>query len=591
MTGTLSTRLIVVALMVVISLWSVSTSFLGASTAEKLARQEELVKAASEGRVVAEAIEELAWWEKLLPTFSLRKGLDISGGIDLTLDVQVDEALVSAVQRDLVGVREGAADEGLNLKEVLRSRGEAVMLIEGDEGVSMGEVSAFMQKRHPDYEYLEDRSVEGRNFHAFGFQKTYADILRARAVEQALQTLRNRVDATGLKEPTIVRKGDTRINVQFPGTDDIKQATEAIGTAAVLEFQMVDKEAGRKITDSVIEDARKALGTRFEDDDAVNDWLVQQGLLENGTRLMFEMEARNGIEQRSLSHEVVREEVMLTGDDINDARVSWDQDGWPVVELRFEPRGARIFCDVTSNNVGRQFAIVLDKKLRSAPVINDKICGGRGQITMSRGADQRSAEQAAKVLALVLRTGSLPAPVIITNVKTVGPSMGGDAVDAGVMASAIGSALVALFMIAYYRMSGVVAIFSLALNVLMCFAMLSAAEATLTLPGICGVALTVGMAADCNIIFYERIREELALGKNARSSVDAAFDKALWAVLDSNITTFIAGVVLYTYGTGPIRGFAVTLMIGIVTTLITGIFVSRALMDFMARKANARLSI
>jgi protein-export membrane protein SecD len=197
----------------------------------------------------------------------------------------------------------------------------------------------------------------------------------------------------------------------------------------------------------------------------------------------------------------------------------------------------------------------------------------------------------ASSLALVLRTGALPAPVSVTSVRVVGASLGQDAIEAGQLATTVGFGLVLFFMLVYYKKAGIISVVALLCNMLLVMALLSVAGATLTLPGIAGIALTIGMAVDCNIIIYERIREELRLGKNSRAAADAGFEKALWAVLDANITTFIAGVVLYTYGTGPIKGFAVTLMIGIITTLFTGIFVSRTLMDLLTRRASARLSI
>jgi preprotein translocase subunit SecD len=286
---------------------------------------------------------------------------------------------------------------------------------------------------------------------------------------------------------------------------------------------------------------------------------------------------------------VVKADVILTGDDINDARVGLNQYNEPYVSLEFKPRGANIFAEVTGENVGRRFAIVLDDRVRSAPYIREKIGGGRASIEMGV-TDYQLAMEDAKVLSLVLRTGALPAPVTIGDIRQVGASLGEDAIAAGLEGGLVGGLLVIAFMLFYYRKLGGVAVLALGTNMVLLLALLAAAGATLTLPGIAGMALTVGMAVDCNIIIYERIREELRLGKNARTATDAGFDRALWSVLDGNITTFIAGVVLYTYGTGPIKGFAVTLMIGIISTVFAGIFVSRTLMDFLTRKATARLS-
>jgi preprotein translocase subunit SecD len=305
---------------------------------------------------------------------------------------------------------------------------------------------------------------------------------------------------------------------------------------------------------------------------------------------MFEYEDQGELGQVRTRAVVVRDRIILTGDDVNDASVAMNQYNEPYVALEFKPRGGKVFCDITSENVGRRFAIVLDNKARSAPVIREAICGGRASIEMGV-QDYNQGLKEASVLALVLRTGALPAPVSIGDVRTVGASLGADAIAAGKLATSVGGVLVLFFMLLFYKKAGVVSCIALITNILLVMLLLAAAGATLTLPGIAGIALTVGMAVDCNIIVYERIREELRLGKNTRSAVDSGFSNALTAVLDANITTFIAGVVLYTYGTGPIKGFSVTLMIGIITTLFTGIFVSRTMMDFVTRKASSRLSI
>ena len=326
--------------------------------------------------------------------------------------------------------------------------------------------------------------------------------------------------------------------------------------------------------------------------------MLDQGIIPPGSRLMWEYidgpdgrPIRKEPSPRETGFVVVKEEVILTGDDVNDANVGFDpRTNFPNVSLSFKPRGARIFDEVTAENVGRRFAIVLDNQVRSAPVINERIAGGTASISMGT-QDAFTAQNEARMLALVLRTGSLPAPVTVANVKIVGPSLGEDAIRDGQLATGVGFTFIILFLLVYYKKSGIVGVLSLTCNVLFVMTLLAIAGATLTLPGIAGIALTIGMAVDCNIIIFERIREELRLGKNARSATDAGFSKAIWAVLDGNITTFIAGVVLYTYGTGPIKGFAVTLMIGIITTLYTGIFVSRTLMDLLTRKASARLSI
>jgi protein-export membrane protein SecD len=542
--------------------------------------------------VLEEAEEDGPWYNALLPSARLSLGLDLQGGIDLTLQVEVEEAIISSVQRDIAPVRQSAENEALFLGEIRRARGEPTLLIPAKD-VDRGELESFLSARYNYYAYENTRELDGIEYHAYRLTDEQAEYIRGRAVEQALEKLRSRIDETGVKEPSIVLKGDNRINIQLPGIEDPKTAIQAIGTAAVLQFQLVDEEAMKLMGDleRAIFSAEEALEEEvYLDDRALSDYLSMRNELPGSTELLWEYgKTEEGGEARREPF-ILKQEVILTGDDINDASVQMDQYNQPYTALEFKPRGGKVFGDVTGENVGRRFAIVLDGKVTSAPVIRERIGGGRASIDNNNG-DYNLALQESSILALVLRTGALPAPVTIGEIRQVGASLGEDAIRQGQRATMVGFGLVLTFMVIYYRTAGMVSVVALVSNVLLVFALLAGAGATLTLPGIAGIALTIGMAVDCNIIIYERIREELRLGKNARSAVGAGFDKALLAVLDANITTFIAGVVLYTYGTGPIKGFAVTLMIGIVTTLFTGIFLSRTLMDFLTRNSSTRLSI
>ena len=599
MSGTWWTRLGIIAFVVMWAFWSLIPTVFGESAADRLMAQRNAARGdeAAEGAPVLDADgevmeEELPWYDIFVPKSRINLGLDLQGGIDMTLHVGVDEATMSSVQRDVKPIRDAAEEAGLKLVDVRRATGEPTLLMQSAPGVGLNDINGFMSNRYSNYEYDNDRDLDGVSYHAYTLTREEQDDIAERSVEQALETLRTRVDATGVKEPSIVRKGGSRINVQLPGMDNIEQARDAIGTAAILEFMLVDYETMQDAAslDRALEAGEAALAAdEYDDDDVLSDWLVRNDKIPRSSRLMWEYE-QTADGKRRQSPWVVQDEIMITGDDINDANVSMNQYNEPYTALEFKPRGSRRFCEVTTENVGRPFAIVLDKEVRSAPTIREAICGGRASIEMGTG-DYNSALNEASVLSLVLRTGALPAPVTVGEVRVVGASLGQDAIAAGEEATVVGFGLVLLFMLVYYKKSGIVSVVALLLNIVMVMALLANVGATLTLPGIAGIALTIGMAVDCNIIIYERIREELRLGKNARASVDAGFDKALLAVLDANITTFIAGVVLYSYGSGPIKGFAVTLMIGIITTLFTGIFVSRTLMDLMSRKASARLSI
>jgi protein-export membrane protein SecD len=595
MGGTWWTRFSVILVCVVWGAWVMYPTITDDSREVKKERQAAEAKAASLGLTLADDEDEdadsLPWYHFLIPTKTLTQGLDLVGGIDLTLQVEVGEAVISSVHRDIGPIKTLAQANGLRLDDVRRAPGRPTLWMRGVEGVGADEIRRFMSKQFDTYEFDQMETIDGLEYLAFTIRADHAEYLSKRAVEQALETLRSRIDETGAKEPSIVLKGGNRINVQLPDVEKIEEAVAVIGTTAVLEFMMVDEDANDAEVDRGMLDAKKAMSPEeYADDALLSDWMVRNGKLNPKSRLFHEyVNNDEGVQVRD-KPVVVIDRVVLTGDDINDAHTSMNQYNEAYVALEFKPRGGNIFCELTQENVGRRFAIVLDNQVRSAPVIREAICGGRASIEMGV-QDYTQALNESSILALVLRTGALPAPVTIGDVRTVGASLGRDAIEAGKLATMVGFGLVLSFMMIYYKKSGVVSAIALVMNILLVMAMLVVTGATLTLPGIAGIALTVGMAVDCNIIIFERIREELRLGKNARAAVDSGFSSAITAVLDANITTFIAGVVLYTYGTGPIKGFSVTLMIGILTTLFTGIFVSRVMMDFLSRKANKPLSI
>ncbi len=587
MSGSWWARFVLVVLSALFGVYVLLPTFLGGSAWQRLEEQAATVDGSASTDTVTEA---LPWYAGLLPGTFINRGLDLQGGIDMTLQVGVAEAVLSSVQRDIGPLHEYAEKEGIRLEEVRRLTGEPALLVRLGEGLTVGDLRQFMLQTFGSYEYDGTRTEAAGEYHVFRLSDQSQDYIRDRAVEQALQTLRDRIDETGVKEPSIVRKGVTGINVQLPGMDNLDQAVAAIGTTAVLQFMMVDEDAKEGTIEKALLEAEKTLDpATFLDDQRLSDWLVNSGRIPPGDRLLWEYAKgpdNKDVRTRALA---VKDAIVLTGDDINDAHVAMNQFNEPYVALEFKPRGGRIFADVTGENVGKRFAIVLDDKMRSAPVIRERIAGGRASIEMGAGSYQDLLKDAS-VLSLVLRTGALPAPVTVGEVRTVGATLGADTIRAGVSAALVAAGLVAAFMLLIYRKVGVVAVVSLALNVLLLLAGMAVLGATLTLPGIAGIALTVGMAVDCNIIIYERIRDEMRAGRNIRAATESGFEKAYSAVLDSNITTFIAGVVLYSYGTGPIRGFAVTLMVGIITTLYTGVFTTRVLMDYLTRKATARLA-
>jgi preprotein translocase subunit SecD len=565
----------------------------------QIGEQTNAAQASSQAAVAtSKKLEAPSWLEGMMPNTAIPLGLDLQGGIDLTLQVEVDEAVLGQVSRDVNGLKDAASKEGLTLHTVRRAHSQPVIEVTTD--APLAQLQEFMHKRAGDYAYVES---EG-NTHRFQLSDTRQEAVKDQAVEQVVETLRKRVDATGAKDPTIVKKSGGRINIQLPGMEDIQAAVDAIGTTAVLEFRMVDEEFDESYLEQIIDQARKAMPPdQFADDRLLDDWLWENKRLDPDRIVLWEYDEKHpetNKADRAEGHAcgslgatgtcamALKSEVVLTGNDVNDAGVGFDQNSQAYVTMEFKPRGGQVFCDITGQNVGKRFAIILDNQIKSAPNIKERICGGAARIEMSSAEDP---SREAQTLALVLRTGALDAPVVIASKSQVGATLGADAIREGTIAAVWGSVLVYLFMLLWYKTAGVVADIALTCNVLMVLASMGAFGFTLSLPGIAGIALTVGMAVDSNIIIYERIREELKLGVHPRKAVDTGFEKALVAVVDANITTAIAGIVLYSYGTGPIRGFALTLLIGIVTTLVTAVFVTRTIMDLLTRTSSTRLRI
>src|SRR6266404_2541370 len=357
------------------------------------------------------------------------------------------------------------------------------------------------------------------------------------AVEQSIQIVERRVNELGTVEPLIQRQGVDRILVQVPGLQDPTRLKELLGKTAKLDFRMVDL--------------------------TVPADQAQQGRVPPDSEVLMSSTSPK-------TPYVIKKQVLVSGADLTDAQPGFDQrSGEPIVSFRFNTSGSRKFAQATSENVGQPFAIVLDNEVISAPVIREPITGGSGQISGSFTVQQ------ANDLAILLRAGALPAPLTIIEERTVGPGLGQDSIEKGELAAYVGSIMVIVFMLVTYRLFGVFANVAVAINVAMIFGVLSLLNATLTLPGIAGIVLTVGIAVDSNVLIYERIREELRGGRNAISAIDAGFKRALSTILDSNITTFIAAAVLFYIGTGPVRGFAVTLGIGIITTVFTAFTLTR----------------
>jgi preprotein translocase subunit SecD len=385
--------------------------------------------------------------------------------------------------------------------------------------------------------------------------------IRTNAVVQGVETIRNRIDQFGVREPQIIAEGEDRIVVQLPGVKDQQRAIELVGKTALLEFKLVDEGAS-------LEEALK--GNVPEDDQVLYQKSVDP---QSGRATKTPM--------------VVKKRAQLTGDTIKTAKVNFgDQGGGAYVSISFDTRGAKVFDRVTAENVKRRLAIVLDDTIYSAPVIQERISGGEAQITGSFTPEEASD------LAIVLRAGSLPAPVKVIQNVTIGPSLGQDSIRKGIQAAIIGALVVVAFMGFYYKFAGLVADFALVFNILFLLASMAAFSATLTLPGIAGIILAIGMAVDSNVLIFERIREELRAKKSVRASIDAGYDKAFMVVVDTHVTTLITAVILFQFGTGPIKGFAVSLSIGVAINLFTALVCTKVVFDYLnAKKPMQALSI
>lgn len=419
--------------------------------------------------------------------------------------------------------------------------------------------------------------------------------IEEQSVGKSIEVIRNRIDEFGVTEPEIIAQGVDRIVVQLPGVRDIERAKELIGKTAKLEFKIVNDTVPPATLMSWMEKS-KAAGITYKKGEKFSEYIKKMNEflakdLPEGHELAFE-KSKTDDESQNIPF-VIESTPRITGDDLSDARVLIDQQkNQPYVSMEFKTSGAKKFEETTGANIGKRMGVVLDGNVYSAPMIQAKIAGGHAQITLGGGANFNKVMSEARDLALILRAGALPVQLDFLEQRTVGPNLGNDSIQSAKFASIVGCVLVFIFAVVYYRFSGVIAIVTLLLNVLFTVAILVAMEATLTLPGIAGIALTVGMAIDTNIIIFEKIRDEIRKGLSSFKAYEMGFDSALWTILDAHITQAAAGFCLLNFGTGPIRGFAVTLLVGIAVTVYTAYYVSHILYElYMEKTGTKALSI
>jgi preprotein translocase subunit SecD len=521
-------------------------------------------------------------------------GLDLQGGLYMILGIDFNKVYRDEVKGYARKLELALADEGmsasvgeLNVEDIQDPKHSIVL----GPATTPEAAKIFIRKF---YGNLIRLTHEQGQILEYGLSKIQKSEIEKQSVTKSIEVIRNRIDEFGVTEPEILSQGKDRIIVALPGVKDIDRAKDLIGKTAKLEFKMVHDEIAPATLMSWVTKANEnginyVVGERFSEYvEKLNVFLKSD--IPKGQRLVFQ-KTHNKLTNKIDSQIpfLVEDTVPISGEDIEDARTAFDtQNGnKPYVSLNFKSSGAKKFENLTGDNVGKRMAIVMDNNVISAPTIQTRIGGGRAQITLGAGNYNDSLKQAHD-LSLVLRAGALPVQLDFLEQRIVGPSLGQDSIIRARYASLVGCALVFIFILIYYKISGVMAIVTLSLNIIFVLAALVGFEATLTLPGIAGIALTIGMAVDANIIIYERIREEIRKGISNYKAVEGGFDQAFWTIIDANITTALAGLCLLNFGTGPIRGFAVTLLIGIVATVYTSYFVGQLLFEFYMNKVEGQ---
>ena len=492
----------------------------------------------------------------LWPHKKINLGLDLQGGMHLVLEVDTEKAVESTIERLSQEMRSLLKKEHVHHVALNRVEGNRISIKLQDQK-NIDRFEKLLDKEFKDLRMVS-RSTQGEILTiVMDLPDRETEQIKKLATEQALETIRNRIDQFGVSEPDIRQQGEKRILIQLPGIKDTKRAKDLIGRTALLEFKLLDET----------HDLNAAM----------------QGNVPPGSEVLYGIKEDPETKRIIKTPYLIKKRTLLTGAHLMDARVQIDsQYNEPYVSIDFDKKGGRDFARITEANVKKRLAIVLDDKVYSAPVIQEKITGGEARITGNFTTEE------ARDLAIALRAGALPAPVNILEERTVGPSLGTDSINKGLISMCVGGILVIMFMIIYYRGSGIVADFALILNIILIAGGLAFFQATLTLPGIAGIILTIGMAVDANVLIFERIREEMNLGKTPRAAVDAGYDRATLTILDANVTTLIAALVLFQFGTGPVKGFAVTLSLGVLSSLFTALIMTRLIFDFFLIKRKVR---
>lgn len=535
--------------------------------------------------------EKLSWW----PTKNkMVLGLDIQGGSHLVLRVDVDQAVKQDVTRTAASLtRELAEQKQVTVKNVeVTDPVRGVMRIDLAKAEDAKPINDYLESNYSQALRVVDASATTINIE---YAELYLRDFKSKLLDQAIAVIRNRIDEFGVAEPSITAQGSDRVLVQLPGIQDASSAKDLINRTARLDFMMIADDVPQAQLAEMIKTAETENNLKLGElkysqyIDKLNAALKSK-LPPNRVVYFEKPDNAETMEADRIPH-VLKLDETVPGDRLINAQVSMGERGEPVVSYRFDAVGGRMNSDITSKNIGKPLAIVLDKIVKSTPVIQSKI-GDSGQITLGRsagGQDQTMKE--ARILSTALRAGALPASLEQIEERTVGPSLGADAIKQGQIGTLIAAVLVFAFMIIFYKSFGVIADLALAFNVLLTFAILSTLGATLTLPGVAGLALTLGISVDASVIIFERIKEEMAKGATLPAAIREGYDRAFSSIFDSNLTSIAVAVVIYYFGTGPVRGFAVTLLTGLIITTFTAVFFTRAVVDLLVVRWKWNLGI
>ncbi len=513
------------------------------------------------------------WWKHYLAPAGLRLGLDLQGGMHIVLQVDLEKAAETSLDLSASDFKNALAGKQINAVRMDSGTPKKILFTLPNTG-TVDTVNQILKESFPNLDAQVEAEAGSFPRVTLRLKDSEVDSIRKNAINQALEVIRNRIDQFGVAEPVVLRQGENQIVVQLPGVRDPERAMALIGQTAQLEFKLVAKAPGLDLSRLIDEAVKTGRWREGESRSRLN--LALQGRLPQGTEIYFEKTVNQETKQETKTPILLETPILMTGSMVKDAQVriggTFNE---PYVSLDLTSRGGQVFTSITEKNIDRRLAIVLDENVRSSPVIREKISGGSAQISGSFTHEEASD------LAIVLRVGALPAPVDIKQNLTVGASLGQDSMTQGLIAGLAGALMVVIFMMVYYKVSGLIANIALSLNILLLFVGLAMFGATLTLPGIAGIILSIGMGVDANILIYERMRDEFALGKSLRLGVDLGFDKAFWSIVDGQVTTLITALALFMFGTGPIKGFAITLTLGILFNLFAVLFVSRLFYDVL----------